>query len=388
MEPAAVQALLYKIYMANFRIGDLASSLQPDKWNMSSQNQAAVGSKLDALRAVVATAEKSRSAFYDHPDDAGLAQAATSDLRAVTPKVDDLVGALSGTPGAASTSQFKQARDDLNDLDQHLGPYVAYLAAKSQPPATEGGVGLETEKINPGENAVPLSSGVVETAPEDSQQVKAMLYKAYVPAFRLKDLLAQEHPDQWHASQADRAAFEDASKMLSDRIAELEKWRDQLDARPYSLEAAFETYASLGKLVEPADVVGRLVGQYGDPKIGAEYGQRAEQVSETRDQLEPYLGFLLRHHDNNAGALERDFVACETQLSFAMRPSVQRPVEMKNINPVFQGHGRRTAHGQHAENKEKSAAQDKAGKPAAADKSPKKASPRKKSAPPSAPAAH
>lgn len=359
MPPADVQALLYKIYLATFRIADLTGSLESDKWKLSSDAQAAFARKRDALRAALAAAEKARSDFYNHPDDAGLGQTAASGLQALTPTLDDLVAALSGTPGATSVPEFNKAGEDLTGLDQRLEPYVAYLVAKTQPAATAGGVAVETEKINPGENPAPLSSGVIESAPADQAQIKAMLYKAYVPAFRIKDLLAQERPDQWHASQADRAAFADASKMLSDRIAELQKWRDQLDTHPDSLEAAFETYASLGKLVGPADVVGRLVGQYGNAKVGAEYGQRAEQVEESRDQVEPYLDYLLRHFDHTSGSIERDFAACENQLSYAMRPTVHQAAAMKNINPVFRGRGRRAERPGHTAAKKKSPAQKK-----------------------------
>ena len=344
MAPADVQALLYKIYGVTFRIGDLAGSLQTDKWNLSAGDGAAFASKLDVLHTALATAEKARSDFYHHPDDAGLAQATASNLQAVSPKLDDFVAALSGTPGAKSAPEFKQAGDDLKALDGHLDPYVAYLTAKSQPGAAPGGVALETENITTPEDIAPLKSGVIETAP-DQEQLKTLLYKAYVPAFRLKDMLAQEHPNQWHASQADRTAFDDASKALSDRIADLEKWRDQFEGHPDSLEAAFETYASLGKLIVPADVVGRLVGQYGNATMGAEYGQRAEQLEDSRDQIEPYLDYLLRHHDHSSGAIERAFAACENQHSYAMRPGVQQAVSMKNINPVFQGRGKRIERG-------------------------------------------
>ena len=362
MAPADVQALLYKIYGVTFRIGDLAGSLQTDKWNLSTADRAAFAAKSEALRGALATAEKARSDFYNHPDDAGLAQTTSSDLQAVNPKLDDFVAALSGTPGATSAPQFKQAGDDLKALDGHLDPYVAYLTAKSQPGAAPGGVALETENITTPETAEALKSGVVEAAP-DQEQLKTMLYKAYVPAFRLKDMLAQEHADQWHASQADRAAFDAAAKTLSDRIADLEKWRDQFESHPDSLEAAFETYASLGKLVAPADVVGRLVGQYGNAAIGAEYGQRAEQLEESSDQIEPYLDYLLRHHDHTSGSIERAFVACESQLGYAMRPGVQQAVSMKNINPVFQGRGKSTVRGSHAESR-KNPAVHRAAKPA------------------------
>lgn len=366
MPPADAQALLYKIYVATFRIGDLAGSLQPDQWKMSNQQQEAFTAKLQALRAALATAEKARSDFYNHPDDAGLGQTEASDLQAVTPKLDDFVASLSGTPAATSVPEFNKAGEDLTGLDQLLEPYVAYLVAKSQPAVTAGGAALETEKISPGENPAPLSSGVVEKAPNDQAEIKAMLYKAYMPAFRIKDLLAQEHPDQWQASPADRAAFDDAAKTLSERIAALQTWRDQLDSHPESLEAAFETYASLGKLVGPADVVGRLVGQYGNPRTGAEYGQRAEQVEEARDQVEPYLDYLLRHFDHTSGSIERDFVACENQLSYAMRPSTRQAVAMKNINPAFQGRRRHTAQSARPETRKKTPAQKKVKKSSSA----------------------
>jgi hypothetical protein len=348
MQPADVQAILYKIYMATFRIGDLAGSLQLDKWNMAGPDQAAFVAKVDALRAALAAAEKSRGDFYNHPEDADLGRSVSSDLQAVTPKLDDLIAALDGTPGAASASEFKQGEGDLAGLDQRLDPYVAYLAEKAQPPAANAGAeAIETEVVKIPEAAAPLSTLAVEKAPEDQEQVKTMLYKAYVPAFRLKDMLAQEHPDQWRATQTERTAFEDASKTLSERIADLEKWRDQLANHPESLEAAFEAYASLGKLVGPADVVGRLVGQYGDPKIGAEYGQRAEQVEASRDELEPYLDYLLGHHDHTVGMIERNFMTCESQLTYSMRPTVQQAVSMKNVNPVFRGRGKRTERGGH-----------------------------------------
>lgn len=359
MAPADVQALLYKIYMATFRISDLAASLQPDKWNLSSQDRAAFTAKLDALRASLTAEEKAHSDFYNHPDDAGLGQMTASDLQALNPKLDGFLAALSGTPGSSSTREFKSAEDDLTVLDQHLDPYVAYLVAKSQPAATAGGAALETEKVSPGENVAPLSSGVVESAPENQQQLKMILYKAYEPAFRIKDLLSQEHPDQWHASDADRTAFKDASQTLLDRIADLQKWRDQLDSHPESLEAAFETYAALGKLVGPADRVGRLVGQYGNPRIGAEYGQRAEQVEESRDQVEPYLDYLLRHYDHTSGAIEHDFIACENELTYAMRPSIHQAVAMKNVNPVFQGRGRRAERSTHSASRKTSPPQKK-----------------------------
>jgi hypothetical protein len=154
------------------------------------------------------------------------------------------------------------------------------------------------------------------------------------------------------ASDAQRSAFQDASQVLAERLAELDKWRTQFEAHPYSLEAAFEVYASLGKLTEPASTVGHLVSQYENPTVGNEYLNRAQQVVNLRDQLEPYLGYLLGAYDHQAGTVERNFRACETELSYAMRPRQTAATPMRNVNPVFQGHPAR----RHANHTESSAA--------------------------------
>jgi hypothetical protein len=165
-----------------------------------------------------------------------------------------------------------------------------------------------------------------------------VLSKAYVPAFRLRDLLSQEHPEAWRVSDGQRNAFHDASQALSARLAELEKWRTQFDTHPESLQAAFEVYASLGRVTDPADAVGHLVSQYENPNVGDEYLSSAQQVADFRDQLEPYVGYLLSTYDQQTGTVERNFRACEMKLSYAMRPNQPAAIPIHNVNPVFLGH--------------------------------------------------
>ena len=345
MTAGEVQALLYKIYAAGYRVTDLTASLPLDKWKLSDQERTALTDKSDALRAALAEEEKPRSEFYSHPDDRGLGRATVLALQSVSMRLDDFEAALEASPGAWAVSDYRQSAGELARLTHQLEPYVAYLEAKSS-----AGTGpLETEVVRTAGTSPPLTrTSSAEPPPLSTGQLKAVLYQAYVPAFRLKDLLSQEHPNTWKASDAQRNAFHDASEALAGRLADLEKWRTQFEAHPDSLEAAFEAYVALGKLTEPANTVGHLVSQYESPELGNEYLNRAQQVANFRDQLEPYLGYLLSAYDQQTGTVERNFRACENELSYAMRPGRPEAVPMRNVNPVFQGHPA-TRHVNHTE---------------------------------------
>jgi hypothetical protein len=346
MSPTEVQALLYKIYAAGYRITDLTGSLPVDKWKLSDQERAALTEKADSLRGALAEAEKQRSEFYKHPDDLELGRASVSALQSVSVRLDDFTATLATTPGATAASDYSQSAADLTALTHRLEPYVAYLEARA---STLVGGGLDTEIVRPSGASAPLTGASAAQPRLNTDQIKGVLDQAYVPALRLKDLLGQEHPEAWKVSDAQRSAFRDASQVLSARLADLEKWRGQFEAHPETLQNAFETYASLGKLPRPAETVGRLVSQYESPKIGDQYLNSAQQVAIFRDLLEPHVADLLGAYDQQTGTVERNFRACETELSYAMRPSQAAAVPMHNVNPVFQGHPA-TRHVNHTEN--------------------------------------
>ena len=336
MSATEVQALLYKIYAAGYRVTDLTGALPLDQWKLSDQERTTLREKADSLRTALTAEEKERREFYNHPDDLGLGQATVSALGSVSVRLDDFEAALEASPGAPATSDYRQSATELMALTHQIEPYIAYLEGK----ASAGSGALETEVVHPAEASAPLTATSVEKPPLDTDQVQAVLYKAYVPAFRLKDLLSQERPETWKAPDAQRSAFRDASQALGERLAELEKWRSQFEAHPESLEAAFEVYASLGKLTDPANTVGHLVSEFENPKEGDEYLNRAQQLADFRDQIEPYLGYLLGRYDHQTGTVERNFKACESELSYAMRPNRPAAIPMRNVNPVFQGHPR------------------------------------------------
>jgi len=343
LEPAQAQALIYKIYAATFRVGDLAGSLQPDQWKLGDQDRAAFAQKLASLQAALAAVEKPRAGFYNHPQDLDLGRATDSALQALSPALDDFIKTVAGSPGASVAKDFQQSASELTDLQHQLESYVAYLDAQNQPAAA--GPALQTERVNAPAAGTPIMAQAAEKPPLSPEELKALLYQAYQPSFRMRDLLQQEHPERWKATEAERSSYRDASQALASRLAELLKWRDQLDSHPESLEAAFEVYASLGHVVEPADAVTHLVTQYDDPKTGAEYLQRAQEVAGFRVQLEPYLSYLLRSHDRAVGTVEEDFAACEKALGSRMGLTTPAAAPMTNILPAFKGRGKTVVRG-------------------------------------------
>jgi hypothetical protein len=339
LDPNDVRALLYKIYTAAYRVTDLAGTLQPGNLKISDQDRAALGQKLDALRAALAALERPRGDFYNHPESAALGRETLSALKALLPQLDDFKTALAQSAGAGPANDYQQPAADLAALASQLEPYVSYLEAKEAPPAPSraGAAEIKTEEIQALPASIPLTSTSTEKPPLDPAELKQLLYKAYVPAFRVKDLLGQEHPERWHVSEADQNAFNDARQLLEKRLAELETWRGQFARSPQSLEYAFQTYRALWNVLEPLATVSRTVGQSEDPKISADYRDRGQEIVEVREKLVPYISYLLRYHDQTLQMFQQNLVACENQLGYAMRPRTEAPVPMKNILPVFQG---------------------------------------------------
>jgi hypothetical protein len=338
MPPADVQALLYKVYTAAYRIQDLAGTLQPDKWKVSDQDRASFVQTLNALRSALEALEKPRSDFHSHPEDAALGRAALTALKALQPQIDQFVAALAQSPDAAAAADYKQPAADLAGFASQLEPYVAYLEAKELPPSGKGGtVELKTEEVHVAAPSPPITFTSAEKPPLAPTELKALLDQVYVPEYRLKDLLGQENTEHWAASHAERGAFNDARAALETRLAEFEKWRGQWAESPENLEDAFQAYVALGDLFGSLDAVTDRISHYDGAQTADNYRAPGQEMAAVRDKLLPYVTYLLRYHDQTVQDFRHNLAACESQLSYAMRPQTQAAVPMKNVLPVFQG---------------------------------------------------
>ena len=334
--------------MTAYRINDLLTLLQPEKWNMDEAARQSFKQTLESVRAQLKTLQEWRLQFDGQSDNLQLGDETDAAIGALLPGIEAVARAASQYENPSSGALFKPPADELLDLQKTLQPYLSFLRLRVQQgqpipaQAKQGQPALQTEQVSAlPVPAPPLTTLSTEKPPMESAQVKALLYKIYVPAFRIQDLVGQEHPERWQASDEGRNVFNQARQELQSKLAELETRRNQFGERPNSMDLAFQTYGAIDAVLRPLEVVSRSVTEYEDPKLGAEYQERGSQLAALQQDLAPYISFLLRNQDKTAQMLEANLAACQNQLGYAMRSKLEPATRMININPVFQGHRRK-----------------------------------------------
>jgi hypothetical protein len=203
---------------------------------------------------------------------------------------------------------------------------------------------IQTEKIvAPGQTPAVSSDHANTTGYMEPAQVKALTHKIWLAEFRLNDLLAQVHPEKWKMPSAARQSFEQTLESLHKTMAVEEDWRSQFDARPDSLYLGFQTYVAISALLPRVDGVAHSVSHYENASLGAQYSQSANQFFDLQQSIEPHLAYLLKNQDGLMVAAQTNLASCQNELNFAEHGKEGRAIPMKNIAPVFKGHGR-TAH--------------------------------------------
>jgi len=127
MEPAQVKALTHKIWLAQFRLNDLLTQVQPEKWKMSPAARQSFDQSLDSLRKSMAAEEDWRSQFEARPDSLYLGFQTYMAISAVLPRVDGVARSVAQYENASFGGQYSQAANQLFDLQQSIEPHLAYL---------------------------------------------------------------------------------------------------------------------------------------------------------------------------------------------------------------------------------------------------------------------
>jgi hypothetical protein len=205
-------------------------------------------------------------------------------------------------------------------------------------PATQE---IQTETIgSPRQTPNAPSNPAGATGYLEPQQVKALMHKIWLAEFRLNDLLTQVHPDKWKMPPAAEQSFEQTLDSLHKTIATLEDWRNQFDSRPDSLYLGFQTYVAISAVLPRLDGVAHSVAHYENPSFGGQYSQSGNQLFDLQQLIEPHLAYLLKNQDNLFLAVQTNLASCQNELNSAERDKEGRATPMKNIAPVFKGHGR------------------------------------------------
>jgi hypothetical protein len=200
---------------------------------------------------------------------------------------------------------------------------------------------IQTEKIVvPGQTPAPPSAQAGAAGHLEPEQVKALAHKIWLAQYRLNDLLAQVHPEKWKMPPAARQSFDQSMESLRKALAAEEDWRSQFEARPDSLYLGFQTYVAISAVLPRVDGVAHSVAHYENASFGAQYSQSANQLFDLQQLIEPHLANLLKNQDNVLLVGQTNLASCENELNFAEHNKEGRATPMKNIAPVFQGHGR------------------------------------------------
>jgi hypothetical protein len=334
--------------MAAFRFADLLSVLQADKWKMDDAERQSFNHTLETVRGQLKALDESRQQFQEKPENSELADKTDAALTTLLPNIDSVAAAVTQYDGPAQGTQYKQPGDRLRELQESLRPYALYLHAKAET-ALAPPPGGQTEMIQPSTtpNAAILTDAGSRPATQP-KQIRALLRNMYMTAFRIQDLLGLENPEKWKASDAERAGFNQAREALRTRLAEFEKVRSQFAASPASADLAFQTYRALASLQEPLEQVTHSVSAREDARLADEYEHRGRELATGQEQLVPYISYFLNRWDRATQMFQNDLAACENQLSTAMRNRAQVPTPLPNVNPQFQGHGRKTTRSRQA----------------------------------------
>ena len=344
MTPTKARAVLDKLFLAESRTKDLLGTLETASWKVTDTERQEIYQSVSSVQQKIQDLEKWRYQFYYHLDDLGDGKKTQSALESLQPVVAS-IGAAAGThQGTATGGQFQQVSQELANVADQLKPYISGMEARlkaSLSPTTSkasaGGPGLETEVIRAQPNIKPLSSMVTQPPPLSAAQVKQLLYRVYVPAYRIEDLLSQEQPEKWKAPAPEQGAFNASRQELQKDLANLERWRAQFSEHPADLNSGFQTFVAMDRLVEPLENVTLRVEQYENPRAAANYQQSGADLRAREDDLLPYLTFLFSHRDQTVQMYQTDLSNCQNQLGFAMHGLQTRATPMKNVLPQFQG---------------------------------------------------
>jgi hypothetical protein len=162
-------------------------------------------------------------------------------------------------------------------------------------------------------------------------QLKTLLHKIWLAAYRINDLLTEVHPEKWKISDEARNSFNQTLENLRKALASQEDWRSQFEKRLDNAYLGYETSTAIAAVLPRLDAVARGVSQFENRSLGAQYSQAGNQLFDLQQSLQPYLEYLLRNQDQLLLAAQANLASCQNQLGFAMRNRMGPATPMKNV---------------------------------------------------------
>jgi hypothetical protein len=127
MEPAQVKEILHKLWLAEYRLNDLLTQVQPERWKLDDSARRSFQQTFETLRSELKALEEWRSQLDVRPDSMYLGYMMHASIDAVLPRLDAVTRMISTHENTSLGAQFSQAGNRLFDLQQAVQPYLLYL---------------------------------------------------------------------------------------------------------------------------------------------------------------------------------------------------------------------------------------------------------------------
>lgn len=127
MEPAQVKEILHRVWLAEYRLNDLLTQVQPDRWKLGDSARSSFQQTFETLRSELKALEEWRTQVDGRPDSMYLGYMMHASIDALLPRLDAVTRMISTHENTSLGAQFSQAGNQLFDLQQALQPYLVYL---------------------------------------------------------------------------------------------------------------------------------------------------------------------------------------------------------------------------------------------------------------------
>jgi len=336
LEPAQVTQLLHKVFNAAYRVTDLLTLLQPEKWSMDEAERKSFDQTLESLRSQLKQLEEWRRQFEAQPQNLVLGNATDAAIGSVYLDTDALARAVSQYENPASAAQFKQAADQLLGLQRTLKGYLDSLrvpaqaaptAAQPSKPAANQPAAPQTEQVTAPQAAPPPSTSTELAGSITPEQVKTLMQQVYVATFRLGDLMTLVHPERWKVPEPVRDSFKQDLATLRDHLRALEASRRQFADQPDSHYLVYAVYVAIPPVVSSLGRIAQNVSQFENPGLASQVGQPGKWLRDAGQTLESYLDTMLSRAQQVVRSYQTDLVACQNTLNYAMRNQAAQPMQ-------------------------------------------------------------
>lgn len=347
--PAPAQQLqkpLQQLFMADARVHDLLSLLQPSSWNITDAERTSLATQVQAAESQLQTLEKWRYQFLYHLQDEEAGQKTLATLRGLIPQIKEIGRAVGQYQGASAAEQFNAPVEELLKLHRELtdglaaafptqfakqvaaGPAapVPAAAAPSAPPhaatassaASPVGQKAEGRPRAAASAAPPTPSASNEHAPVpapvaapesnasqaapsatapsaaanlEPAQLKKLLNGVYLSSARINDLLGLIQSQNWKMTNAERALFNERLQTAENGLKTLEKWRYQFYYQPGEIKLAQETASAIGAVVPEIRGIASEAAQHQNPSIATQFDPPVQQLEKAQAAIQGYVAY-------------------------------------------------------------------------------------------------